>query len=132
MSPVESRNSIQPNRVRCFAKESLDKPAWEDKWDFLKILCKQPDNKFVQYGLSFVRVLAIDDATTSRRTEEPKTDISLNLPTNNVFAQFKIREDSSDSENGTSLFTKWQQTKHDNGETKTISGIFYFQLSYVG
>lgn len=135
---MESRNSTTTNRVRCFAKNALIPPVCDDKWDLIKVLCTQPFNKHVQYGLAFVKVLAVDDSDSALkpaeakqtevkpRGEQPKVSSALGLPTNNVFAQFKFREDSpdSDKETSSSLFTKWKQTKADDGDTKNISGKF--------
>ncbi|XP_014671099.1 PREDICTED: DNA repair protein XRCC1-like isoform X2 [Priapulus caudatus] len=55
MSPVESRNGIKMNRVRIFGPSDLCKSVSNQKWDRAKIICTQPFNKHVQYGLSFVR-----------------------------------------------------------------------------
>lgn len=132
---MESRNSTTTNRVRCFAKNALISPVCDEKWDLIKILCTQPFNKHVQYGVSFVKVHAVDDSASTSKTvetkqtevkstEKPKLDTSLGLSTSNVFAQFKFREDSSDSDKETSstLFSKWKQSKNDDGDTKSLSG----------
>lgn len=54
MSPMEARSGSNPNRVRMFAMDRLSKPAAEQKWDRVKVVCTQPFNKHVQYGLAFI------------------------------------------------------------------------------
>lgn len=54
MSPLEARSGSIPNRVRMFAADRLSKPAAEQKWDRVKVVCTQPFNKHVQYGLAFI------------------------------------------------------------------------------
>lgn len=49
MSPIESRNSTNTNRVRMFGPSDLSKTAAEQKWDRVKLVCTQPFNK-VQYS----------------------------------------------------------------------------------
>ncbi|KAL3276299.1 hypothetical protein HHI36_024197 [Cryptolaemus montrouzieri] len=55
MSAIESRQSTNINRVRMFKKEDLSKPECEEKWDRIKIVCTQPFNRHVKYGLSFIK-----------------------------------------------------------------------------
>lgn len=54
MSPMEARSGNNPNRVRMFASDKLSKPVAEQKWDRVKVVCTQPFNKHVQYGLAFI------------------------------------------------------------------------------
>ena len=42
--------------VRFFKEDSLVKPVNSEKWDRIKLVCSQPYNKFIQYGLSFIVV----------------------------------------------------------------------------
>jgi hypothetical protein len=37
-----------------FASDKLSKPEAEQKWDRVKVVCTQPFNKHVQYGLAFI------------------------------------------------------------------------------
>ncbi|XP_029647622.1 DNA repair protein XRCC1 isoform X1 [Octopus sinensis] len=55
MSPMESRNNTNRFSVRMFGSEKLSKPATEEKWDRVKIICTQPFNKTTNYGLSFIK-----------------------------------------------------------------------------
>lgn len=54
MSPLESRNGTSQNRVRIFNKDQLTKPVVDERWDRIKIVCRQPFNRQTQYGLSFL------------------------------------------------------------------------------
>ncbi|XP_069680650.1 DNA repair protein XRCC1-like [Periplaneta americana] len=61
MSPMEARNGTNSNRVRMFTTDKLSKPAADQKWDRVKIVCTQPFNKHVQYGLAFVTFHSLAD-----------------------------------------------------------------------
>lgn len=37
MTPVESRKSENPNRVRCFNKSTLIEGISDEKWDLVKV-----------------------------------------------------------------------------------------------
>lgn len=45
MSPTESRNGTNTNRVRFFGPNQLQKSSAQNKWDRVKIVCTQPYNK---------------------------------------------------------------------------------------
>lgn len=115
MSPIESRNSDPVNRVRCFSKSALVEEIVESKckWDLVKVNCTQPFNKHVQYGLSFIK-LHSSDANDSSET-------ATSIP-RKMFGNFKIREESpdSESESSQSLFARWKASR-SGGETKEPS-----------
>lgn len=136
MQALESRNSTSTNRVKCFAKVALDATVCEQKWDLIKFVCSQTFNKHVQYGLSFVKVHCVDSAAGNKESETPaakvKCESMLHLPANNVFAQFKWRENTPESDEdvrGSSLlFQKWKQSKTTDPDanetiTKPSNGI---------
>lgn len=56
MTPIESRNASDLHRVRMFGPDKLNKDVASEKWDRIKVVCTQPFNKNLQYGLSFVTV----------------------------------------------------------------------------
>lgn len=110
MSAPDSRSSTSPNRVICFSKNALDATLLDQKWDLIKIACSQSFNKHVQYGLSFVKIHCEESEKFAGKV---KCDAVLNLPANNVFSQFKLRENTPESdEDSTSLFQKWKQSKN--------------------
>ncbi len=137
MSPVESRNSDPVNRVRCFGKSALVEQVVESKckWDLVKIVCTQPFNKQVQYGLSFVKLHSSTDVA-SKNTKNDAADNALPHPVPLLFGKFKIREDSpdSDSESPQSTFSRWRMSRNGGGDdgkgstqsTATLSGSYEF------
>lgn len=135
MSPVESRNSDPVNRVRCFGRSALVESLVESKckWDFVKIICTQPFNKRVQYGLSFVK-LHSSDAKDANDT----MDATVPSIVPKVFGNFKIREESpdSDSESPTSLFSRWKlsrsisDSKEQSPSSKPLSGSLFRSFSF--
>lgn len=112
MSPTDSRNSSNPNRVRFFDKSSLVESIASQKWDLVKILCTQPFNKHVQYGLSFVVVHITEE-------EKPKVKKSL------VPERFLVQK-STESEESTKLFTGKFKLRDDSplSESNTAMGLF--------
>lgn len=58
MNPNESKTSKNPNSVRFFSKSDLEEKTANKQWDRIKIVCSQPFNKLVPYGLCFIKVFA--------------------------------------------------------------------------
>ena len=84
MSPLESRELQNRNRVRMFRKDKLDKSVMAEKWDIIKVVCTQPYNKHTQYGLSFV-------------TFFKDVDVNDNTPKIGSFAILPSSEEEADS-----------------------------------
>ncbi|GAB0088623.1 XRCC1 [Sergentomyia squamirostris] len=105
MTPIECRASDNINRVRCFNKAALVEEVAKEKWDFIKIVCSQPFNSHVQYGLSFITVYAADEEV--KEAESP-------------LGKFMMREDSPETDDRGLLFKKWKQSK-DNTEQGSSS-----------
>lgn len=63
MTPVESRQNININKVRMFGPNELSKPICMEKWDRIKIVCSQPFNRHVLYGLSFITLHSPEDGS---------------------------------------------------------------------
>lgn len=113
------------NRVRCFAKNALISPVCDDKWDLIKVVCTQPFNKHVKYGLSFVKVHCVDEAPVN-----PTGQKANYLSSATMFGRFKVREDSPDSDlddgkPSSTLFSKWREEKlsptKESGGTNTAN-----------
>lgn len=68
MTLKESKDGTNTKGVRFFKKEQLTQPTADEKWDRVKIVCTQPFNKHVQYGLSFV---VLHSSSGSREEDEP-------------------------------------------------------------
>ncbi|MFT7800502.1 D(2) dopamine receptor A-like [Arapaima gigas] len=62
MSPSESRNGTNTNRVRFFGPNQLVKATAEEKWDRVKIICTQPYNK----KLTKLGQFRVKEETTSK------------------------------------------------------------------
>lgn len=128
MTITESRVSENPNRVRCFGKSALMPDVAEETWELVKVTCTQGFNKQIQFGLSFIKIYTADTVPASGSAspsvkpivsaspkEKKSCDEALGLPQNSVFAQFRMRNDSSESdkesETASSLFSKWKKEK---------------------
>lgn len=131
MSVPESRNSLSTNRVLLFSHDALDANVRDRKWDLIKVVCSQAFNKHVQYGLSFVKIITLDAGSevkseSEKPVEKAKCETILNLPANNAFARFKLRENTPESDEDTrstsTLFQKWKQSKTaDSDVNETIA-----------
>ncbi|KAH8409034.1 hypothetical protein KR009_005615 [Drosophila setifemur] len=114
MTPVESKNSGNQNRVRCFSGSALDEAALKEKWRLLKIVCTQPFNRHVQYGLSFVKVHVAASSAAAAPVPAPAKVKSLVPERMMQFGAFKLREESPDSDTDAQLtrFQSWKKESH--------------------
>lgn len=107
MTPLESRQSTNVSTVRMFSHDQLSKPESDDKWDIIKVICTQPFNRHVQYGLSFITLHSLEDKLS-------------NMPsTSNKLGKFTLREFSPDDLSVGSLFAK----RNDKTEDTKLKGI---------
>lgn len=136
MTPVESRNSTSPNRVRCFNEDALIENVSRENWNLVKIVCTQPFNKHVQYGIAFIKVHC--SSRNNPITNEIQTVL---LPENNfmknnhvpkTLGKFKLREESPEcsdvDEKSSSLFERWKKNK-DPSKTVTVATAIREALS---
>lgn len=85
MTLKEAKDGTNVNSVRFFKATDLSKPTSDEKWDRIKIVCTQPFNKHVQYGLSFIVLhgpssLHNEDIKLGRftlRKDEPESNINV-------------------------------------------------------
>lgn len=54
MSPADAKNENNLFRVRVFSGDQLYDVAAKQKWDIFRIVCTQPFNKTLPYGISFI------------------------------------------------------------------------------
>ncbi|XP_015228403.1 PREDICTED: DNA repair protein XRCC1 [Cyprinodon variegatus] len=87
MSPTESRNGTNMNRVRFFGPNQLQKSTAQEKWDRVKIVCTQPYSKNIAYGLAFVKFHSPPD----------KTDPPTSSPKITKLGQFRVKDESPSS-----------------------------------
>lgn len=66
MTPSEARSNTNLQKVRLFNSGSLMKPALEESWDRVKVVCTQPFNKSHPFGLSFISFLTDEEDETSK------------------------------------------------------------------
>ncbi|KAL0984788.1 hypothetical protein UPYG_G00146890 [Umbra pygmaea] len=85
MSPTESRNGTNTNRVRFFGANQLVKAHSQEKWDRVKIVCSQPYSKTIAYGLAFVKFHSPPDKSDPPTTTPPKLT---------KLGQFRVKEES--------------------------------------
>ncbi|CAJ1062789.1 DNA repair protein XRCC1 [Xyrichtys novacula] len=84
MSPTESRNGTNLNRVRFFGPAQLQKSTAQEKWDRVKIVCSQPYSKNIAYGLAFVKFHSPPD----------KNDPPTSSPKLTKLGQFRVKDES--------------------------------------
>nr|XP_023023307.1 DNA repair protein XRCC1 isoform X1 [Leptinotarsa decemlineata] len=99
MTPAEAKQSQNVNQVRMFTKEHLLKPQCDEKWDRVKVVCTQPFNRYVQYGLSFIIL--------HTKEEKPSGTLQGNI------GKFALRPASPDIFTAGSLFAKVKEQKKE-------------------
>uniref|UniRef100_A0A915ARE2 BRCT domain-containing protein n=1 Tax=Parascaris univalens TaxID=6257 RepID=A0A915ARE2_PARUN len=57
MDPMESRSEKNGNRVRMFAEMDMIPAISRQKWDLIKVLCSQPFNPNIPYGIAFINIV---------------------------------------------------------------------------
>ncbi|XP_047455582.1 DNA repair protein XRCC1 [Mugil cephalus] len=106
MSPTESRNGTNMNRVRFFGPNQLQKSTVQEKWDRVKIVCSQPYSKNIAYGLSFVKFHSPPDKNDPPPTSSPKLT---------KLGQFRVKDESPSSgpslQPGSLFFNRDSSTK---------------------
>lgn len=130
MTPIESRNSTNVNGVRCFTQSSLVESVAREKWNLVKIICTQPFNSRVQYGISFITLHSsnvekrVKPLVPEKIQENMKAVIDQQVPKVVKLGRFTVREESPDSDNGstsaTALFARWKQSRTGQEAQTTI------------
>lgn len=118
MTPTESKNSTNFNRVICFNSEVMVPNVALENWSLIKITCTQPFNKHVQYGLSFVKLRIAAGSSMNRE----KANESLKVPVcSPPKLPLKFREVSPDSENdspsSSGLFKRWKNSNRTTNDS---------------
>ncbi|XP_035677969.1 DNA repair protein XRCC1-like [Branchiostoma floridae] len=109
MSPGESKQGNNPHRVRMFGSEKMSSSVKDQKWDRVKIVCTQPFNKNVQYGLSFIKFHSPPSGSPQAKKN----------PTPKKLGKFALKDDDDDEDKVTigSFFSKKGKT-----EQKPLTG----------
>uniref|UniRef100_A0A8C2ZV43 DNA repair protein XRCC1 n=1 Tax=Cyclopterus lumpus TaxID=8103 RepID=A0A8C2ZV43_CYCLU len=121
MSPTESRNGTNMNRVRFFAPHQLQKSSAQEKWDRVKIVCSQPYSKNIAYGLAFVKFHSPPDKNDPPPTSSPKLT---------KLGQFNVKDESPSTspslQPGSLFFSRDNATK---SSTPVKGKSIYFNLA---
>lgn len=112
MTPLEARQTQNVNKVRMFKQNDLSEPERNEKWDRVKIVCTQPFNRHVQYGLSFINLYSAD----GKNVEKPQQS---------AFGKFTIRPESPDNISVGSLFARRKGLQDNNSGEQTLKGMLY-------
>uniref|UniRef100_A0A668A1P9 DNA repair protein XRCC1 n=1 Tax=Myripristis murdjan TaxID=586833 RepID=A0A668A1P9_9TELE len=122
MSPTESRNGTNTNRVRFFGPNQLQKSTSQEKWDRVKIVCSQPYTKNIAYGVAFVKFHSPPDKNDPPATTPPKLT---------KLGQFKMKDESPSagpSLQPGSLFFNRENTSKSSPTLKGKSIVLLQQL----
>ncbi|KAH7985771.1 hypothetical protein HPB52_025412 [Rhipicephalus sanguineus] len=105
---MDARQGTNLNRVRMFGAEKLSQSFAKEKWDRIKIVCTQPFNKSIQYGLAFIKLHSPEE-NTSKVEPSPKTSLGS--------FQLKDEEDETDLAVG-AWFAKRKERASADSSTK--------------
>lgn len=122
MSPIESRNSTNSGRVRCFTAKELVEPVAKERWDLVKIICTQPFNSRVQYGVAFFTLHSVGGEKKDKSLvpaafqKQIQEEVQKKEPSKVLqLGRFKLREESPDSDEGSTssagLFARWKASR---------------------
>lgn len=129
MTIIEAKNGNNPNRVRCFTHNILVESVAKLKWDLIKVICTQPFNNKIQYGLSFItlhtpeEVKSNDSPVKSSFVVKP-TKVEDSNEKKSKFGKFTMRADSDSEEDRkkskdlASPFDRWKSSKSGSQESK--------------
>ncbi|XP_041348114.1 uncharacterized protein LOC121367805 [Gigantopelta aegis] len=79
-SPIECKNGEGTLKNRTFSSEHFCTEVSKEKWDRIKVICRQPFRKDVQYGLTFIRIKSADalPAENTNLLQSPTSDNRIN------------------------------------------------------
>ncbi|XP_051575199.1 DNA repair protein XRCC1 isoform X2 [Myxocyprinus asiaticus] len=110
MSPTESRNGTNTNRVRFFSQNQLVKATAQEKWDRVKIVCTQPYSKTIAYGVTFIKFHSPPDSSDVPVSTPPKLT---------KLGQFRVKDESPSSgssvQPGSLFFSRDSSAKASTG-----------------
>ncbi|VDI26664.1 DNA-repair protein XRCC1, partial [Mytilus galloprovincialis] len=117
MTPIDCNLARNCTSTRMFSSKDFKDHVASKTWDRIRIICRQPLKKDVQFGLSFLRIKTMDTITPSKdlssvSTNQQKTIRSIQkhffgktktseTPTNEV--KTKLLKMAGSSENGTEM-----------------------------
>lgn len=107
MSPMESRNNTNKYSVRMFGADKLSKTVANEKWDRVKVVCTQPFNKNITYGLSFIKFHSPPENSAASTTSAMATT-NDDLTNPQKIGAFFFRKDEDDVKVG-SFFARHKE-----------------------
>uniref|UniRef100_A0A914UXJ9 BRCT domain-containing protein n=1 Tax=Plectus sambesii TaxID=2011161 RepID=A0A914UXJ9_9BILA len=116
MNPNESRSETNGARVRMFASDDLVASTMAQSWDRVKVICQQPFNKQLAFGLAFIRIIEAKSETAEGPNDNKGTSATVLQPKNQLtLGRFALRaEPNSDTGSNLSpgaMFMKKQMSK---------------------
>lgn len=128
MTITEAKNGTRPNRVRFFPSDApLVESVAKEKWDLVKILCTQPFNNRIQYGISFITLHTTEEIKNDDRSPVKSVTQAPNQVNSHEkrikFGKFTMRSNSdseSEDANNSSPFSRWKKSKSETTDS-TVS-----------
>lgn len=128
MTIIEAKNGNNPNRVRCFTNNILVESVAKHKWDLIKIVCSQPFNSKIQYGLSFITLhtpeeIKNDDSPAKPAVIATQAKAEDSSEKKVKFGKFNLRaesdsDDDSKKKKDSPSFNRWKSSKSGSQENK--------------
>lgn len=110
MTLREAKDVTNSNSVRFFKEANFCKPEYNEKWDRIKIVCSQPYNKHIQFGLSFINFHSEIDGSASG-SDPSNTTRKENNPV--ALGRFLLKEKKDDGIAAGSVFARRKQLEKD-------------------
>ena len=85
-----------------FTEDKLNTEVAKEKWDIIKIICTQPFNKTVKYGLSFITLQSAEEKTEEKMTTT-KNENNTAKPGLKLGA-FRLKDEDESEDNIGNLF----------------------------
>lgn len=121
MSVKDAKSDKNKNVVRFFEYEGFSKPIANQSWDRIKIVCSQPFNKYIQYGLSFIKVYSKPNDTGEKRKD-------------NIIDTFTLKKKElakeNDLKNNQNFLGKFM-LKENEGEDQIVVGSFFARKNEI-
>uniref|UniRef100_A0A8D9FJB3 DNA repair protein XRCC1 n=1 Tax=Cacopsylla melanoneura TaxID=428564 RepID=A0A8D9FJB3_9HEMI len=96
MSIQDSKQGVGINSVRFFKAESLLHA--DETWDRIKVVCSQPYNKCVQYGLAFITLHSATPEKVAEQTNTSTNSIAnTQSPSSQKLGNFVLKDDPNES-----------------------------------
>lgn len=132
MRESDALNQRNMNQVKCFPSDSLVAETMNHEWDLVKIVCKQPFNKNLKYGIAFI-TLQTPAAIKPKRDSDDETPVAKPKEKERShekvkkFGRFTMRMSSSEDEEDdkkSSPFNRWKLSHStEKNEIRNVSSM---------